>query len=301
MAVLSRLGAELDMEPEEVALGIFRITNAQMADLVRRATIERGYDPRQCLLAAYGGAAATHAAFYGTAVGAKTIIVPPGSTAFSAVGMLTCDIVHVAEASTALSSPFDVGAVAAAEGEWRRLEAAVLAQFEREGISAAAVETEWVARARYRRQVHTIDVGAQRSTTSTLADLQHAFERRYGEVYGERAVVPDGRIELVMLRVVGSRRRESHVFSALPPSDHDAARAHKGTRRGYFEQSGFVDVDVFDGEALEAGATVTGPAIIDRVGDTVVVPPGLRAEIDQFTVLTLTAGSPVRAEATRSA
>ncbi len=108
MAVLKPLGAELDMQPEEVALGIFRITNAQMGDLIRRTTIERGHDPRQCVLVAYGGAAATHAAFYGTDIAAKTIVIPPGSTAFSALGMLTCDIVHVAEASKVARSPFDV-------------------------------------------------------------------------------------------------------------------------------------------------------------------------------------------------
>ncbi len=188
--------------------------------------------------------------------------------------------------------------VSAVEREWRRLEAAVLAQFEREGVRADAVETEWTARTRYHRQAHTVDVRADpgQVSTSSLMDLQLAFERRYREIYGERAVVPDGRIELVMLRVVGSRRLDSPVFSRRISSERGSDRAHKGTRRAYFDGDGFIDVDVFNGEALGPGNPIAGPAIIDRVGDTVVVPPGVRAEVDAFTSLTLHVDSPVPAE-----
>ena len=82
------------MEPEEVAIGVFRIINSQMADLIRKSTIEQGHDPRECVLVAYGGAGPTHAVFYGHDIGSKAILVPRDSTVFSAEGMLTCDITH---------------------------------------------------------------------------------------------------------------------------------------------------------------------------------------------------------------
>ena len=67
----TRALAGLDLEAEEVAIGVFRIINSQMADLIRKCTIEQGHDPRTCMLVAYGGAGPTHAVFYGHDIGAK--------------------------------------------------------------------------------------------------------------------------------------------------------------------------------------------------------------------------------------
>ena len=93
------------MEPEEAAIGVFRIINAHMADLIRKSTIEQGHDPRDCVLVAYGGAGPTHAAFYGHDIGSKAILVLADSTVFSAEGMLTCDITHTEQASHQLTTP----------------------------------------------------------------------------------------------------------------------------------------------------------------------------------------------------
>ena len=99
LRALAALGEKLGMEPEEVAVGVFRIINSQMADLIRKSTIEQGHDPRECVLVAYGGAGPTHAVFYGHEIGSKAILVLADSTVFSAEGMLTCDITHTAEIS----------------------------------------------------------------------------------------------------------------------------------------------------------------------------------------------------------
>ena len=99
LRALARLGAALGMEPEEVAVGVFRIINSQMADLIRKSTIEQGHDPRDFVLVAYGGAGPTHAVFYGHEIGSKAILVLADSTVFSAEGMLTCDVTHTAEVS----------------------------------------------------------------------------------------------------------------------------------------------------------------------------------------------------------
>ena len=76
LRALASVGERLSMEAEEVAIGIFRIINSHMADLIRKATIEQGHDPRECVLIAYGGAGPTHAAFYGRDIGSKSITRP---------------------------------------------------------------------------------------------------------------------------------------------------------------------------------------------------------------------------------
>ena len=113
-------GRRLGMEAEEVAVGVFRIINSQMADLIRKSTIEQGHDPRECVLVAYGGAGPTHAVFYGHDIGSKAILVLADSTVFSAEGMLTCDITHTAEASRVVSTPFTDESLAGLTGALRR-------------------------------------------------------------------------------------------------------------------------------------------------------------------------------------
>jgi N-methylhydantoinase A len=289
LAALATVGAQLGLEPEEAAVGIFRIVNAQMADMIRRSTIEQGYDPRQCVLVAYGGAAPTHAAFYGGEIGVKRILIPAGSTAFSAEGMLTCDVVHAAEASRLVRSPFDAAGIAAIQRDCDRLEAAVLGQFEREGAGRDAVELERVARIRYYRQVHTVEVQLDlgQLSASSLAALRDRFERTYAEAYGEGATVPGGRTELVLLRVAGTRRVESPAFLEYELADEDPAAARKGQRRAFFEPTGFTEASVFDGQALRPGNTILGPAIIERMGDSVVLPPRTRVTVDRFAALVL--------------
>src|SRR5258707_12463264 len=129
---LARLGAQLGLEPEEVAAGVFRIINAQMADLIRRSTIEQGHDPRECVLGAYGGAGPTHAAFYGQDIGARAILVPAASTAFSAEGMLTCDVTHALEVSRQCGTPFSDADLERVGHRFAEMEELVLRQFERE-------------------------------------------------------------------------------------------------------------------------------------------------------------------------
>ncbi|NNL86607.1 MAG: hydantoinase/oxoprolinase family protein, partial [Myxococcales bacterium] len=134
LVALGRLGAPLGMDPEEVAVGMLRIVNAHMADLIRRSTIEQGNDPRECVLVAYGGAGPTHAAFYGADIGAKSILIPADSTVFSAEGMLTCQMVHSAGASHPLAPPFCEQDFVGLCARLDELESRVLGQFETEGV-----------------------------------------------------------------------------------------------------------------------------------------------------------------------
>jgi len=138
LKALARVGDPLGMEAEEVAVGIFRIINAHMADLIRKSTVEQGHDPRECVLIAYGGAGPTHAAFYGRDIGAKQIMILPRSTAFSAEGMLTCDVVHTAQGARFVGAPFTADDFVALSADYERLESRVRAQFAREGTTTSS-------------------------------------------------------------------------------------------------------------------------------------------------------------------
>jgi N-methylhydantoinase A len=289
LAALARLGRELGMGPEELAIGVFRIINAHMADLIRKATIEQGHDPRECVLIAYGGAGPTHAAFYGSDIGAKSIMVLPRSTAFSAEGMLTCDVVHTAQGARFLGAPFETSDFVALTADYERLEQRVLAQFAREGTAAREVALEREVGVRYRKQAHTLTASLDRGpVTPASADvIQDRFERRYVTVYGEGALLTGAGIELESQLVSGVRAMAAPPLRSYELVGGDAVDAVIGERLAYFGEQGFVTTPVLDGRAVRAGGTVAGPAIVQRMGDSVVVPDGFRATVDRYLTISL--------------
>jgi N-methylhydantoinase A len=298
---LGRVGQRLGMEAEEVALGVFRIINAQMADLIRKCTIEQGHDPRTCVLVAYGGAGPTHAVFYGHDIGAKATLVLADSTVFSAEGMLTCDVTHTAELSRALPAPFGDDGAAEISARFAELEQRVLAQFEAEGTAPENVTLTRTLGMRFRQQIHAVEVKAAPGEidAAAAAGIVEQFTRRYGQLYGEGALLAGGRIEIELYRVVGTLPVAPITFPAHEPAGADCSAALKGERSAYFEPDGFTATGVYDGDALRCGNIVQGPAIVERMGDSVVIPTGYRAEVDRYLTLRLSpdAGGAIAAAA----
>jgi N-methylhydantoinase A len=294
MRALDNLGSRIGLEAEEVAVGIFRIINSHMADLIRTSTIERGHDPRDCIVVAYGGAAPTHAAFYGSDIDAKGIYVLADSTAFSAEGMLSCDVVHTAEMSDLLVSPLGEAGHSRMSKQFELLEQLVLAQFARESVPAANVEIERRLGTRYCLQVHTIDVPLdQGAVTSDSIDAATArFVERYRQLYGSGSVLTDGALEFEIHRVTGRLPIEPIAMPSYP-NGSSSQPAPKAERPAHFEPLGFVPTAIFDGSELRSGQTIAGPAIVQRMGDSVVVPPGFSATVDMYLTLRIArAGSP---------
>lgn len=284
MTALSTVGQPLGLEPEEVAAGIFRIINAQMADLIRKTTIEQGHDPRECVLVSYGGAGPTHAAFYGRDIGSKMILIPARSTAFSAEGMLTCDLVHSAQGARFLEAPFDEDDLDRLSRDIDKLEQSVIDQYAAEQFVASDIEIVRELGVRYRRQAHTIPVpvGAGVLTASSVKGLQARFEERYAHLYGGASLLPSAGIELEFQRVTGRRDMPRPVLREHHASGTDGSSALVGGRSVYWEGRGYISTPVYDGNALDANDRFLGPAIIQRMGDSVVVPEGTEASVDRF-------------------
>lgn len=291
LAALARLGERLGMEPEEVAVGVFRIINSQMADLIRKSTIEQGHDPRECVLVAYGGAGPTHAVFYGHEIGSKAILVLADSTVFSAEGMLTCDVTHTAEVSRQLTTPFTDADLAQINERFATLEQRVMEQFAAEGARPEEISLARTLGVRFRQQVHTVEVDVDPGALDAagVERLLERFVKRYGQIYGEGALLIGGGNEVELHRVVGTRPIDPVSFPAHDEADPDASAAIKGQREAYFEPHGFTATTVYNGEALQAGNVIDGPAIVERMGDSVVVPPGYQGRVDRYLTLRLSA------------
>ncbi|GGH33531.1 hydantoinase/oxoprolinase family protein [Microbacterium album] len=287
---LASLGDRLGMTADEVALGIFRIVNAQMADQINRATIARGHDPRECVIVAYGGAAPTHAAFYGEDIGAKSILVPAESTVFSAEGMLTCDLTHSATRSRTFDWPLGEDDIELLESGLHELSGRVTEQFAREGVDTSEIRIERSAGVRYRNQFISLDVPLPtRALDSASLEAMYAdFSREYSSLYGPASLLEGSPIEIDQHRIVGVRRIEPVPFPAFDLSDPDPSAALLGERPALFPLRGRVTTPVYDGEVIRPGHAFTGPAIIQRPGDSVVIPPGFAAHVDRYRTIVLT-------------
>ncbi|MSQ51103.1 MAG: hydantoinase/oxoprolinase family protein [Betaproteobacteria bacterium] len=283
---LAQVAARAGMDTERAAAGAFTIVNANMADLIRRSTIDRGRDARDFVLFAYGGAGALHIAYLARDLGVKKIYVPSFATVFSALGMLTGGIVHGSERSSLAAFPM-------AEERWRELgglfddlEEGLGALFAREGIEREARRYARFAHVKYRLQPRALAVPVIEDFAGADSQdrLLAAFRRQYAALYGENAGYGAASIEIVKCRVEGSADMVlPRLAAAATVRSRDAASAKKSMRDVYLVELGAkVSADVYEGERLAPGMRLAGPAIIERMGDTILLPTFTSGTVDGF-------------------
>ncbi|MFT4210813.1 MAG: hydantoinase/oxoprolinase family protein [Microbacterium sp.] len=286
-AALERLGSGLGMTAEEVAIGISRIVNSQMADLVRKSTIEMGHDPRNCTLVAYGGSGPSHAAFYGGDIGVRSILVPPDSTVFSAEGMLSCDYTHTIEASHRVGLPLGPEGRAALAAHITQLSEAAASRLTGGDAESGQAERTVQVGARFRSQIHTLPVTVELDPTTEgfEAYLEERFLLRYREQFGRGAVIPGGGVEIAYIRLTASR-----AIDPLPPRQAQVGGEDLdpiGARSVHFDQYGGATTPIYAGAALRPGHHIEGPAVIERMGDSVIIPPRGSADVDDRLIIHL--------------
>jgi N-methylhydantoinase A/oxoprolinase/acetone carboxylase beta subunit/N-methylhydantoinase B/oxoprolinase/acetone carboxylase alpha subunit len=277
-AAIDSVADRLGVSRLEAADGIRRILDSQMADLVRRTTIERGYDPRDYTLLAYGGMGPTHAARYAADLGVEEVLIPADATAFSALGMLAAPLLRVFEASVPLHSPFEQHEVDQITQNFTDLENRARAEYERDGVDD--VQMRRVVHVRFQMQVHELEVEIRGGslTLADLAQLERDFVAAYTARYGEGSAYAEAGLELVSFRLEASAQSERLELAASTESGRADPVCY---RQAYFhEAGGFVSTAIYDGDHLAEGTAIKGPAILERMGDTVVLPPGSSATVD---------------------
>lgn len=262
------------------AAGIRRIVDAQMGDLVRKMTVERGHDPRHFDLMAYGGAGPLHASGYARGVGVRRIIVPQVATVYSAYGAASSDVTHSAQRSARRISLDDWATIAEMHALLRRDAAEALT---RNGIGEGQHKFATWAEMRYERQWFDIRVDIDPSPQESLPErLRDAFEAKYERLYGSAALLPRERIRLTILGVDGVGRIEQPPTTELPPAEGRNA-IPRTTRLVHWPELGkTVDTPIYDGLQIERDQELTGPAIVMLPGTTVAVPPDAVLVVDRW-------------------
>ncbi|MFB3916541.1 MAG: hydantoinase/oxoprolinase family protein [Terriglobales bacterium] len=255
---------------EAFAAGVVRVVNANMERAIRVVSIERGYDPRDFTLVAFGGAGGMHACELAAALRIPRVIVPELPGVLSAYGILVGDIVRD-YSRTVLVRVRGRIAESNLEAEFARLRRAAESEFRKEGWSGT-VSYQRTADLRYRGQGYELNV----PFTRKLLDAFHAeHQRRYGYSY------PEGEIEIVTLRLRARISTKPAVQRAGTRTQSRRLQA-KPVRQSKVVFGGKrVSTNIYERAELRQGRRYSGPAVITEYTATTVVPPGMRFYLDQ--------------------
>ncbi|MEU6573635.1 hydantoinase/oxoprolinase family protein [Streptomyces sp. NPDC046805] len=275
-AMTERLGRRLDMAPETVANGMYRLTVQQMANAVRKITINRGYDPREFTMMNFGGAMGLFAAAVASEVGISEILVPANAAVFSAWGLMHADAVY----TQVRTSPWDFDSPAAdLEDTFVELEAGATSWFERESIPARDRQLVREADMKFVGQIFEVTTTLPQGPIGEPAkrQIRERFIRDYEAEFGAGTAWSESPIALINARVRAVGRSE-----ALP---RVAGSRDGGVTSSESYQRRIVDpatgrhrvVDVHRG--ITPGQPVSGPCLLEEPDTTVYLPAGAEAEL----------------------
>jgi N-methylhydantoinase A len=276
---LQRSGSRLPLE--QFAAGVIQVVNATMEKAIRVVSIERGYDPREFALVAFGGAGGMHACELAQALGIPRVIVPALPGALSAFGILVSDVVKHYSRSV-LWRVSDKHPPEQLEQEFATLRRRAAAEFSEEHWRGA-IRHHYSVDVRYHGQGYELNVPY---SPTLIRDFQREHQRRYGYNYPDRAV------ELVTLRLRATMRSPESRLAVAPGKDRGGMVAPARTGRAPLGNSKPEQAPVFFGgeqlmatiharESLQIGKNYSGPAVVTEYSATTVVPPGMRFWLDR--------------------
>jgi N-methylhydantoinase A len=280
-AAIARLATTLGLDAMATAQGIVSIVTATMAKAIRVISVQRGHDPREYTLVAFGGAGPLHAARLARELEIPRVLVPRHPGILCALGLLLSDLkTNYAQTRLTLLAPDSVPRMIET---FAMLEARATAWFEREGIPEAARSLRRAVDMRYAGQNYELPVPwpDAPSPATLVKDLTAGFERAHEQMYGYIAAEEPIQAVTFRLEAVGAVRRAE--LRAEPRALGDARTAIVARRNVWLaEASDVVACPVYDREKLGNGHEFSGPAIVEQMDATTLVLPAQRARVDEY-------------------
>ena len=277
---IGALGKRIGMTAAECAAGICRIVELQMADVIRKVTVEKGFDPRDFVLFAFGGAGPAHAGVFAAELGVKKIIVPQRKAAstWCAFGAAAADVLHIFEHTEIMGTPVPAKRI---NDNLEALEKKASQLMKSEGIAASRQRFEFSLDVRHKGQINEVELllPFERLPAIYEPGLRTLFTGRYEKLYGRGSALAGAQLEIVVCRLraraLTPRPKLNKARNQTPSIPREAVRK---PRRIYW--SGLKKTPVYDGEKLAVGNSIKGPAIVETSDTAVVVHPGRTLKVD---------------------
>lgn len=279
-AVKKKIADPMGIGTEEAALGIVKVVNSNMARAIRVITVEKGHNPSDFTLVAYGGAGPLHAVHLAQEMGIRTVLIPPAPGALCALGLLTADIkksyVRTAIASYDEMTPEQINAVMSSlrdEGS---------AWLDSEKVPNERRKFHGIAEMRYVGQNYElqVEIPTENITASDIEKMKQDFFIAHEKNYGYYN--PNAPVQFVNFRCEATGIVKKPNLAELETTLDDPSKAEIGRRVVHFEESGAVDCPVYDRAKFGRAERVNGPCIIEQMDSTTVVPPNTWFSIDKF-------------------
>lgn len=289
VGAIGALAGRLGLDVNESAAGIIRVVTASMARAIRVISVQRGHDPRDYCLVAFGGAGPLHASRLARELEIPKVLVPRNPGILCALGLLLTDLRH--DLSVTRRLRLDEGAQGEAHEAFTNLRGDAEAWFEREGVAAERRRLVASADMRYAGQNYELNVPLPElaGEAQLLDALRSGFEAAHKRLYGYTAA--EEPIEVMTFRIEAYGLVDKPKLGAAPDAGPDAAGARIGEREVYLpELKDFVACPVYDRECLAAGNRIEGPAVVEQMDSTTLVLPGQSATVDPHLNLVLEFG-----------
>jgi N-methylhydantoinase A len=276
---LDTLAQRLGLDRAETARGVVRIANNNMINALKLISLNRGHDPRDFTLVAFGGGGGMHAVALAAELGIRKVVVPRAAEVFSAWGMLMSDLRR---------DYFVTRLLRLADEDAERIHALLdeitgtaLGQFAQEGVPAEQVRFLRYGNLRYENQEHGVEVLLPDGPidAAVVEEIAERFHAVYEREYTYRLDAP---VEFVGAHVVALAEVGKLAPVVLPGTGRTLEDARKGRRTVDYATEGVHDADVYEGELLEPGMRLAGPTIVETKGTTIVVHPGNEASVDDY-------------------
>lgn len=274
---VKRLALSLGLDVMETALGIVRVSAATIVKAIRRVSVERGHDPRDFTLFAFGGAGPVCAVDVAHEMGIRTIVVPPNPGILCAEGLQACDLtidfVHSA------LFPLDTAAIEAANATRAELVARADHWFTSESVPLAARQRIWTADLRYIGQNFELSVPVADApfVEADIAEMRRAFRAAHDNAYGFAAESEPIEIVNLKLKAIGILDKPS-----LPKVSEKSPSSPVGQRAVIFREAKPVATPIYRRAELAPAQSISGPALVEQLDTTILIYPGDTASVDAF-------------------
>jgi N-methylhydantoinase A len=284
---LDDVAGRLGVDRTEAARGVVRIANNNMVNALKLISVNRGHDPRDFTLVAFGGGGGMHAVALAAELGIRKVVIPRAADVFSAWGMLMSDLrrdfflTRLVDLTDANASRVD--------DVFGELAGTALEQFEAEGIAPEHVTFRRHANLRYTNQEHGVEIPVQDGPIDAAAveAIESSFHEAYEREYTYRL---DTSVEFVGGHLVAIAEVGKLAPARLPVTGRTLADVSKGARTVDYATEGVHETAIYDGEELEPGMAFEGPAIVESKGSTTVIHPGNDVEVDELGNLVIELG-----------
>jgi len=274
-----QIGKKIGLDTLVAAYGITEIVNSNMIRAIRIVSVERGYDPRDFVLVAFGGAGPLHACRLAAELNIPKVLIPPAPGIGSAIGLLIADIKHdysitkIQEMDKLLSS--DINEL------WGEMEEKAISRLKKEGVSSQSIMLHRSIDMRYKGQSFeiTVPVSGGKITENVINEITRDFDNAHNRLYGYSC---DDPIEGVNFRVSAIGKTPKITPKKLT-GEGGLERALKYYRDAFFKKyDGYIETPVYERDLLSSGNVLKGPAIVEQMDSTTVIHPGQVGTVDDY-------------------